>query len=82
MEPESARHLPLSWDNSIQSPQPLPTSSTSILILSFHQRLGFPNGLFPSGFPTNTLCTPISSAYAPHAPSISFFSILPPHYIG
>ena len=27
----------------------------------FHLRLGLPNGLFPSGFPTNTLCTPLSS---------------------
>jgi hypothetical protein len=26
-----------------------------------HLRLGFPIGLFPSGFPTNTLCTPLSS---------------------
>src|SRR5215469_2765998 len=33
----------------------------SILILSSHVRLGLPNGLFPSGFPTNTLCTPLSS---------------------
>src|SRR5215471_7200925 len=33
----------------------------SILILSTHLRLGLPNSLFPSGFPTNTLCTPISS---------------------
>ena len=31
------------------------------LILSSHLRLGLPNGLFPSGFPTNTLCTPLSS---------------------
>src|SRR5215510_4130613 len=26
------------------------------LILSSHLRLGLPNALFPSGFPTNTLC--------------------------
>src|SRR5215470_11501989 len=30
-------------------------------MLSSHLRLGLPNGLFPSGFPTNTLCTPLSS---------------------
>ena len=48
----NARHLSLSWANSIQSPQPLHTSSRPILILSSHLRLGLPNGLFPSGFPT------------------------------
>ena len=55
----SARHLHLSWANSIQSPQPPPTSWRSILILSSHMRLGLPNGLFPSGFPTRTLYTPL-----------------------
>jgi len=48
----SAHHLSLSSANSIQSPQP-----PSILILSSHLRLGLPNGLFPSGFPTRTLYT-------------------------
>ena len=48
----SARHLSLSWDNSIQSPQTPPTSWRSILILSYHLHLGLPNGFFPSGFPT------------------------------
>ena len=57
----SARHLSLSLANSIQSPQPPPTSWRSILILSSHLRLGLPNGLFPSGFPPRTLCTPLSS---------------------
>jgi hypothetical protein len=41
--------------------KPLPTSWRSILILSTQLRLGLPNGLFPSGFPTNTLCTTLSS---------------------
>jgi len=31
------------------------------LILSTHLRLGFPIGLFPSGFPTKTLYTPLTS---------------------
>ena len=57
----SARHLSLSWANSIQSPQPPPTSWRSILILSTHLRLGLPNSLFPSGFSTRTLCTPLPS---------------------
>ena len=55
----SPRHLSLSRANSIQSPQPLPTSWRSILILSSHLRLGLPSDLFPSGFPTKTLCTPL-----------------------
>jgi hypothetical protein len=54
----SVRQLSLSWARSIQSPQFPPTS---ILILSSHLRLGLPNGLFPSGFPTNTLCTTLPS---------------------
>ena len=55
----SAQHLSLSWASSIQ-PMPLhPTSWRSILILSSHLCLGFPSGLFLSGFPTKIL-------YAPH----------------
>jgi hypothetical protein len=57
----NASHLSLSWANSIQSPQPPPSSWRSILILSYHLCLGLPNGLFPSGFPTRTLCTPLPS---------------------
>jgi len=57
----SARQLSLSSANSIQSPQPPPTSWRSILILSSHLCLGLPNGLFPSGFPTRTLYTPLPS---------------------
>ena len=52
--PTSDRHPSLSWANSIQSPRPPPTSWRSILILSSHLHLGLPNGLFPSGFPSNT----------------------------
>ena len=40
-----------------------PTSNfwRSILILSSHLRLGLPSDLFPSGFPTKTLFTPLLS---------------------
>ena len=60
----SAHHLSLSSANSIQSPQPPPTSWRSILILSSHLRLGLPIGLFTSGFPTRTVTiyTPYKNA--------------------
>ena len=54
----SARHLSLSWARSIQSIPPHPISWRSILISS-HLRLSLPSGLFPSGFPTNKLYTPL-----------------------
>ena len=38
-----------------------PTSWVSILILYSHLRPGLPSGLFPSGFPTKTLHTPLHS---------------------
>ena len=57
----SVRHLSLSWASPIQSIYAHPTSWRSILILSTHLRLGLPSGLFPSGFPTKTLHTPLSS---------------------
>ena len=59
----SIRHLSLSWASPIQSIYPHPTSWRSILILSTHLRLGLPSGLFPSGFPTKNLFTPLSSAH-------------------
>jgi len=56
----SARQLFLSWASSIQSILPYPTSWRFILILSSHFRLGLPSGLFPSGFSTKTLYTPLT----------------------
>ena len=57
----SVRHLSLSWASPIQSIYPHPTSWRSILILSAHLRLDLPSGLLPSGFPTKTLYTPLST---------------------
>ena len=57
----SVRHLSLSWASLIQSIYPHPTSWRSILILSTHLLLGRPSGLLPSGFPSKTLYTPLSS---------------------
>ena len=44
-----------------QSIYPHPTSWRSILILSTHLRLGLPTVFLPSGFPSKTLYTPLSS---------------------
>jgi len=46
---------------SIQSIPQHPTSWRSILILSYHLRLGLQSGLFPSGFTTKTLYAPLLS---------------------
>ena len=57
----SVRHLSLSWASPIQYIYPHRTSWRSVLILSTHLRLGLPTGLLPSGFPTKTLHTSLSS---------------------
>ena len=64
MEPESSSQY--SQVTAIRPyPEPTPSSPHDPLQLpedpSSHLRLGLPNGLFLSGFPTNTLCTPLSS---------------------
>ena len=65
----SVRHLTLSWASPIQSIYPHPTSWRSVLILSTHLRLGLPSGPFPSGFPTKTLYTLLSSPIRATCPS-------------
>ena len=50
----SARHLFLTWANSIQSPQTLPTSWRSILILSSHLLVSFHQVSPPK--PCSALC--------------------------
>ena len=65
----SVRHLSLSWASPMQSTCPHPTSWRSILIFSTHLRLGLPSGLFPSGFPTKTLYTALSSPISTTCPT-------------
>jgi hypothetical protein len=55
----NAHHLPLSWASSIKSISPYPTSWRSVLILSSPLHLGLPSSLFPAGFPTKILYTPL-----------------------
>ena len=57
----SARHLSLSGARSIQSMLSHPTSWRPILILTFHLHPDLPSDLFPLGFPTKTLYTPLLS---------------------
>jgi len=56
---------------------PHPTSWRSIFILSSHLRLGLASGRFPTGFPTETLYTPLlpHSYYMPHRPSHSALAL-------
>ena len=67
----SVRHLSLPWASSIKSITWHPTPYRSILILSTHLRLGLPSDLFPSGFPTKTLYTPLLSPHTRYIPSPS-----------
>ena len=62
-------HLYLSWANWILSMPPHPTSWRSNLILSSYLHLALPSGLFPSGFPTKTLYTPLLSPMCGTCPS-------------
>ena len=66
----NVRHLSLSWASPIQSTYPHPTSWRSILILSTYLRLGLPSGLFPSGFPTKSLHTSLSSPIRATCPAL------------
>ena len=65
----SARHLSIYWASWIQSIPSQLNFWRSILILSSHLRLGLPSGLFPSGFSTKTLYTPLLSPMCATCPA-------------
>ena len=78
----SVRHLSLSWASPIQSIYTHPTSWRSILI-SAHLCIGLPSGLLPSGFPTKTLYTPLSSPICSTCPAhLILLFFYHPHNIG
>jgi hypothetical protein len=69
--------MSLSWVSSIQSIPPLPTSWISILILSYHLRLGLPSGLslrFPHQNPYTPLLAPIRSTRPAHLILLDFIT--------
>jgi hypothetical protein len=55
-----------SWTISIQSIPPHPVPLRYILILSSNLRLGLPSGLYPSGFPTNIVFSPLRTTCPVH----------------
>jgi hypothetical protein len=70
-----AIHWSPSWVKTIHSIPPHPISLRFILILSSQQRLGFPSGQFPSGFPTNILYTFLFFT------TISTYKYVPPSFV-
>ena len=78
METEGSWKFPppvpiLSYNNPVHALNP--TSWKFILILSFHLCLILLSGLFPSGFPTKTICATLISSIRLHAPPVSFISV-------
>ena len=64
----SVRHLSLSSVSSIQSMSPTSHVLKIHLNIIPHLSLGLPNGLFPSGFPTKNLYTPLPSPISATCP--------------
>ena len=65
------------------NPVHVPTSWRSIILLSTHLRLGLPSGLFPTGFPTKTLYTSLSSPTRATCPAhLILFDFITPTILG
>jgi hypothetical protein len=67
----STRHCPFCGPDE-SSPRPHRSSWRSIIILCPHPRLGLPNSLIPSDFPTKLLLARLLSPYVPPTQPISF----------
>ena len=78
----NVRHLSLSSASPIQSIYSHPTSWRSILILSTRLYLSLPSGLLPSGFPTKTLYTSLSSTIRETCPAHLIILDYHPHNFG
>ena len=58
---QGTTHTYHKYNKHVYKSTPTLTSRRSVLILSFHIRLGLPSGFLPSGFLTKTLYAPLLS---------------------
>ena len=79
----NTHYLSLSWAILIQSIILHATSWKAIFILFSHLRLGHSTGLFPSGFPTKSLYTTLTSPISATCPAhIKFLDLITPTILG
>jgi hypothetical protein len=76
----TSRHQSLSWAKRTHPTLPQPISLRSILIPSYHLRLGLSSGLFRSGFPIKTfykfLSSPMRATCLTHLISLDFICLI------